>query len=124
MSRKPWINAFFSYGADIIGNSRWIWFQQHILWHHPYTNHHGLDGDASSAEPALLFHDYGTDSALKKAHHAFQHVYMHLVLALYGPSIVLNPGYLTEMRQGPLTPDILVKENGYLRDQRSLAWCF
>lgn len=99
-------------------------FQQHILWHHPYTNHHGLDGDAASAEPALLFHDYGTDSTVKKAHHAFQHVYMHLVLALYGPSIVLNPGYLTEMRHGPLTPDVLVKENGYLRDQRSLAWCF
>ena len=28
LSRSPAVNAFFSYGADWIGNSRWIWLQQ------------------------------------------------------------------------------------------------
>jgi fatty acid desaturase len=73
MSKNPLVNAFFAYGADIIGNCRWIWLQQHILFHHPYTNHHGLDGDAQSAEPALLFHRYEGTSKVRKAFHKFQH---------------------------------------------------
>ena len=58
LSKNPTINAIFAYGADWIGNSRYIWLQQHVLWHHPYTNEFNLDPDAHSAEPLLLFHDY------------------------------------------------------------------
>ena len=38
LSKNSFYNALFSYGTDWIGNSRYIWFQQHILWHHPHTN--------------------------------------------------------------------------------------
>jgi len=133
VSRSPWVNALLAHGADIIGNSRWIWYQQHVLWHHPYTNHLGLDGDAESAEPALLFHDYTTpppEGAASKHPAAtwlqpFQHLYMHAVLALYGPSMTLNMGYLKQLRHNDNVPDALFAErDGFYRQQRSTALLF
>lgn len=96
LSKNSFYNALFSYGADWIGNSRYIWFQQHILWHHPHTNHPSLDPDASSAEPFLFFKDYS-----KKRHPVapksswfpskYQNYITHFILSLYGPSVVFNP---------------------------------
>ena len=57
MSRNAKVNTFFAYGADWIGNSRWLWFEQHIVGHHPNTNDIKRDPDATSAEPLLLFGD-------------------------------------------------------------------
>ena len=100
LSKDFFYNSLFAYGADWIGNTRYIWFQQHILWHHPHTNHPSLDPDATSAEPFLFFKDYS-----KKKHpiapkspiswaSRWQHYITHLVLAVYGPSVVFNPyGY-------------------------------
>eukprot|EP00927_Polykrikos_kofoidii_P061816 TRINITY_DN56644_c0_g1_i1.p1 TRINITY_DN56644_c0_g1~~TRINITY_DN56644_c0_g1_i1.p1 ORF type:complete len:448 (+),score=44.56 TRINITY_DN56644_c0_g1_i1:94-1437(+) len=127
ISRRPLVNAIMAYGADIIGNSRWIWLQQHIMWHHPYTNHMPLDGDAQSAEPALLFHDYSleklkTDGVPFRWYHRYQALYMNLVLAMYGPSITLNPGFLMEMRHSHRTPDSMHTKDAFLPRQKHLAW--
>ena len=56
ISANPSINAFFSYGADWIGSNRGLWFQQHVVGHHPHCNIEGVDPDAHSAEPLLQFH--------------------------------------------------------------------
>lgn len=129
IDRRPWVNELFAHGADWIGSSRWIWFQQHIMWHHPFTNDVGLDGDASSAEPMLLFHDYtkpnpaSVQSLAPDASwwHRFQHLYMHIVLAFYGPSITWNPLYLTTMRHNSNMPDSLFSPDGFFMRKRPLA---
>ena len=96
VSSRPWLNALMAYGADWVGNSRWIWLQQHILWHHPYTNVHGKDPDAQSAEPFLLFHSYKDfKSGIARWYHKWQHVFVYPVLSLYGPSVVYNPAFLS-----------------------------
>ena len=79
ISKRPWVNALFAYGIDCIGSSRWIWLQSHIMRHHPYTNHQGLDLDAGSAEPFILFHDYPAASQNRKV---LDHL---LTLACYFP---------------------------------------
>ena len=58
ISKNSIVNSSFAWLVDWIGASRWIWMEQHILWHHPHTNHQLLDPDAQSAEPAIVFKDY------------------------------------------------------------------
>ena len=118
-------NNLLAYGADWIGNSRWVWFQQHILWHHPHTNHGDLDPDASSAEPFVLFHPDHNDgsgkSGRKKWFHAFQHWFLHLVLSLYGPSIIWNPVVLVTMQHNKHVPESIGQSN-YMNTQKLHAF--
>jgi len=127
ISRTPWINAMLAYGADWIGNSRWIWFQQHILWHHPHTNHQVLDPDASSAEPFVVFSDYS-----KRGQHtptppkpsrwtAYQDRIVHLVLSFYGVSVVYNP-YVLTMRHNEHVPEGIVRPGEFMDRQKTVAW--
>ena len=97
---------------------RWIWLQQHILWHHPHTNNAELDGDATSAEPLLLFHNYPNASRVRKVMHRFQHWYMHLILAFYGPSVVWNLQYMkNQVRQSAMMPDSMFNKGQFLPTQ-------
>lgn len=130
VSGNPFWNNLLAYGADWIGNSRWVWFQQHILWHHPHTNHGDLDPDASSAEPFVLFHpDNGAEagsskggvSTRRKWFHAFQHWFLHLVLSLYGPSIIWNPVVLLTMQHSNLVP-ASVGRSSYMSTQKLHAF--
>ena len=125
VSRLAWVNSLLSYGADWVGNSKWIWFQQHILWHHPHTNHADLDPDASSAEPLVLFHPDSpkqdtNGTARRRWYHAFQHWFLHAVLSLYGPTVVYNP-YVVTMRHNEHVPKA-VGETQYMFRQKLLAW--
>jgi len=118
VSKDANTNALLAYGADIIGNSRWIWLQQHILWHHPHTNNADLDGDALSAEPLLLFHNYPPNSKARKFFHHFQHWYMHLILAFYGPSVVWNFKYMTHgVKHSELMPPAMFGADQFLPSQ-------
>ena len=65
ISKNSIVNSCFAWLIDYIGASRWIWMEQHILWHHPHTNHQQLDPDASSAEPAIVFKDYSKEIGMK-----------------------------------------------------------
>lgn len=125
LSSKPSVNAFFSYGADWIGSCRWIWLQQHVLWHHPYTNVHGKDGDAQSAEPAIVFHDYSASSSKSGPPGSpllkFQHMVTNIVLMFYGPSIVYNFKYMMSLRHSELVP-LSVSSGPYMRAQRPTVW--
>ncbi len=126
VSRHAWVNSLLSYGADWVGNSKWIWFQQHILWHHPHTNHAELDPDASSAEPLVLFHPDSADrdaagTARRRWYHAFQHWFLHAVLSLYGPTVVYNPTAVVAMQHNEHVPKS-VGETPYMFQQKLLAW--
>jgi fatty acid desaturase (delta-4 desaturase) len=114
LSRKAWVNDLFAYGADWIGNTRWLWFQQHIIGHHPSTNDAEIDPDATSAEPFLLF-QIVKDESLKKFYHPFQHLFMYPVLSLYGPSVVFNFPQLISLNHG--SDVIPVKHNKFLSSQ-------
>jgi len=124
ISRRPWVNALFGYGIDVIGSSRWIWLQSHIMRHHTYTNQHGLDLDAGSAEPFLLFHSYPVASVARKWFHRFQAWYMYLVLALYGISMVYNPLYIWRMQHNDTIPaaTTAMAPDGFLHHYRPLTF--
>jgi fatty acid desaturase (delta-4 desaturase) len=119
ISKSSAINDFFAYGADWIGNSKWIWFQQHILWHHPHTNHPEYDPDTTSAEPFVKFQPYGE----YKWFHKFQYLFLHLVLSLYGPSIVLNGIVISIMQHNEHVPESVGKTK-YMTRQKIIAWGF
>lgn len=124
LSRNPTINAIFSYGADWIGSCRWIWLQQHIHWHHPYTNVHGKDMDAESAEPAIVFHDYKASSTKRSPPSSpllkLQQYFTNMVLMLYGPSIVYNFAYVFNLRHSDLVP-LSVSNGPFMSAQRPTA---
>jgi len=111
VSRNWRWNSALAYGADWIGNTRWLWFEQHIIGHHPNTNA-DMDPDASSAEPFLLFRT--VDYSLRKAYHRFQHWFMYPVLSLYGPSVVYNLPQLLTLNHNDEVP---VKNNKFLQKQ-------
>lgn len=123
ISKNPAINAFFSYWADLIGNSRWIWYQQHVLWHHPHTNHQDLDPDASSAEPLLVFKDYSKTAKNSKEHIkpllSSQDFITHAILSLYGPVVVFNPSVLF-LRHNNQIPES-VSNGEFMTRQKPLA---
>lgn len=141
LSKKSYLNDLFAYGADWIGNTRWLWFQQHIIGHHPNTNDFEHDPDAASAEPFLMFHP--NEKKLKKLHR-FQHWFMYPVLSMYGPSVVFNVPELFRLNHGDelpvehnkflfkqLLPSILLRFFYYLRiivlpyfiGNAPIAWC-
>lgn len=52
---KAIINDFLALFADFIGSSKYMWFQQHIMFHHKDTNRINRDPDIHSAEPIFYF---------------------------------------------------------------------
>lgn len=51
ISKNPYINRFFECYMDLIGNSSFIWFRQHVLQHHAYTNESYFDPDTQAGKP-------------------------------------------------------------------------
>lgn len=124
-SSNPSVNAFFAYGADWIGSSRWIWLQQHILWHHPHTNHVDKDPDTFSASPLLVFSDFSqtkyTGKDVPTPAFKFQDYITHAVLALYGPSIVYNVLPIFKMKHNENIADC-VGNGEYMTKQKPFTW--
>eukprot|EP00934_Nitzschia_sp_Nitz4_P007467 Nitzschia sp. Nitz4//scaffold280_size24494//934//2424//NITZ4_008387-RA/size24494-snap-gene-0.37-mRNA-1//-1//CDS//3329545576//7457//frame0 len=89
-SRKHlWINDILGLGADFIGGSKWLWMEKHWT-HHTYTNHKDMDPDGFAAEPFVLFNDYPLGSPKRTAVHAYQGIYMIVVLCGYWISAVFD----------------------------------
>jgi len=80
-----------------------------------------MDGDAQSAEPALLFHRYEGTSVARKAFHKFQHWYMYLILSAYGPSLVWNLQYLEELRHSESMAGAMFMKGEFFSKQKTLA---
>jgi fatty acid desaturase (delta-4 desaturase) len=71
ISRRPWVNTLFGYTMDLMGDSRYLWIQDHSLSHHVFTNHVRCDNNASNAEPFVLFHPHPEDKLQRKWFHRF-----------------------------------------------------
>jgi acyl-lipid (7-3)-desaturase (Delta-4 desaturase) len=98
ISRKYiWLNDLLGFGADWIGNSKWLWQQQHWT-HHAYTNHPHKDPDAFSAEPLLLFQE--PNHGPRQWFHPYQVFYLFPALAMYGFSIVFSDSVFTLQHPG------------------------
>jgi acyl-lipid (7-3)-desaturase (Delta-4 desaturase) len=136
ISNNSIVNSFFAWFIELIGSSRWIWMEQHILWHHPHTNHQLLDPDASSAEPLVVFKDYSKEINFKSNENgtaaakktptplvAAQEWITHFVLALYGPSVVYNPVLIYTLRHNDYVPEALANGD-FMSVQRpiTIAW--
>jgi len=119
MSHRAWVNKLFTYGADWVGNNKYLWFQQHIIGHHPHTNMDGVDPDSHSASPLLHFHI--VPLKVRKFIHKFQWLYMFFVLAMYGPSVVYNFSQVLTLNHGDEVP---VKHNQWLRQKipKAVLW--
>lgn len=98
LSANPTINKIAGSMADLIGQCRFLWMQQHVVHHHAYTNDHACDRDSTSAEPFLFFNPAvpegtptptarGVVRAPKPAPRstlaAYQHMFFFLVLPFY-----------------------------------------
>jgi fatty acid desaturase (delta-4 desaturase) len=94
VSRNPFWNDLFGFGADFIGGNKWTWMEQHWT-HHSFTNHVDRDPDAFASEPLVLFHDYPKGDAARTLLHSFQMFYFFPVMSLYWLSKVFNPEILS-----------------------------
>jgi fatty acid desaturase (delta-4 desaturase) len=135
ISKNSIVNSSFAWLVDWIGASRWIWMEQHVLWHHPHTNHQLLDPDAQSAEPAIVFKDYTKEIPSSSNNNgkekketvtplvAAQEWITHFILAMYGPSVVYNFKYLYTMRHNDYVPET-VASGDFMATQRpiTMAW--
>mmetsp|Transcript_48917 Transcript_48917/g.99880 ORF Transcript_48917/g.99880 Transcript_48917/m.99880 type:complete len:445 (+) Transcript_48917:57-1391(+) len=120
ISAWPVINEIFGFGADLIGGSKYLWLQQHWT-HHAFTNDVDRDPDATSTDPFFLFHNYPSDSPMRKAMHAFQHFYMLPVLSFYWISSVFNTTAISVTHTSAKQAGMRF-ENSYLEAARPITW--
>lgn len=98
LSSDPLVNKIAGSMADLIGQCRFLWMQQHVVHHHAYTNDHACDRDSTSAEPFLFFNPpvpkglssptaHGTSVTgqpnKRSAFFKFQHLFLFIVLPFY-----------------------------------------
>jgi len=86
ISKQPWINKFWQISADWTGNNRYMWYMQHVVRHHTYSNDEGRDTDATSGEPLVTFAINGRGWIQNN----FQGFYQWLVLSWYWVSVVVR----------------------------------
>lgn len=118
-SRNHRINDILGFGADMIGGSKWTWWQQHTT-HHAYTNIESKDPDGIGAEPFILFNNYPREHQGRSFYHNFQLLYFFPALAFYWFSSVLNPQILDLKQRGTLGAQ-LQWDNEFLIPRRKWA---
>lgn len=75
-SKKAPVNKFLGYSIYILGANAVVWKAHHNVFHHTYTNIHGLDEDIDNKAIIRLSHQ----APLKRIHR-YQHIYAFF---LYG----------------------------------------
>jgi linoleoyl-CoA desaturase len=75
-SKKAPVNKFLGYSIYMLGANAIVWKVHHNVFHHTYTNIHGLDEDINSKAIIRLSHQ-----APLKWFHRYQHIYAFI---LYG----------------------------------------
>ena len=99
----------------VVGASRTLWFQQHIMKHHPFTNKYGCDRDLSSAEPFLYFDKSGVPQPVP-LHTRWQQYLLPIVLPAYSFIAIAESGKLAKY------PDVVV--NDHIKSQTVTAIAF
>jgi len=96
----------------LVGASRNLWFQQHIMKHHPFTNKYGCDCDLSSAEPYLYF-DKSVVPQPVPLHTRWQHYLLPIILPAYSFIAIAESGKLAKY------PDVIV--NNHIKSQLGIV---
>lgn len=76
-SRKQWENKLMGASMYLLGSHVFVWYVQHNVLHHTYTNIEGLDGDIGTKGPIRL-----CEHAPIKKIHRYQHLYAFLLYGL------------------------------------------
>ena len=76
ISEKRWVNQWFGYTMNLLGNSVFTWKVQHNMLHHTFTNISGLDRDIATKGPIRL-------SEHEPQHKIHRYQYIHAFFA-YG----------------------------------------
>jgi fatty acid desaturase (delta-4 desaturase) len=84
VSKNPNINKLFGYTLDLMGDSRYIWIQHHVIFHHAYTEDYICDPDSSAAEPFVIL------KPNKGKKNKYQHMYLFILFSFYGFSKIFN----------------------------------
>ena len=119
VSKRPWINDLLGYGADLLGNTKWIWIQQHWT-HHAFTNNIDKDPDVVAAEPLMIFHDYPIEHPSRRWYHAYQFVFYLPTFCGYWLSTVVSWDVLT-LQHKTMVAKGQYGNRAYLGRKRSVA---
>jgi len=85
ISPNPKVNTMLGYTQDLIGGSRMLWIQQHVVGHHPQTNRTEFDPDIMTSAPLLNM----CIDRTPEWWHKFQHYYVLPLLHLLAFSWIL-----------------------------------
>ena len=119
VSKHAWINEMLGLGADFIGGSKWLWFEQHWT-HHAFTNDKDRDPDSFAGEPMLIFNDYPPEDKRKTWMHQFQAFYSLPILSLYWHESLLN-GQIWDLKHRGTLAAGLKLESDYIKRSRKYA---
>lgn len=84
-SAKKWVNRLTGASMYLIGSNVFNWKIQHNIYHHAYTNIHGLDEDIQTRWIIRL-----CEHTPVKPIHRFQHVYAFLLYSLMSLSMLFG----------------------------------
>eukprot|EP01099_Mayorella_cantabrigiensis_P008938 TRINITY_DN917_c0_g1_i1.p1 TRINITY_DN917_c0_g1~~TRINITY_DN917_c0_g1_i1.p1 ORF type:complete len:402 (-),score=68.86 TRINITY_DN917_c0_g1_i1:353-1558(-) len=79
------VNRLMGYTQDLIGGSRMLWIQQHVVGHHPQTNRTEIDPDIMTSSPLMNM----CIDRTPEWWHKFQHYYVLPLLHLLAFSWIL-----------------------------------
>lgn len=98
-SRQPWENKLMGSSMYLLGSHVFVWFVQHNVMHHTYTNIDGMDGDIGPRGPLRL-----SEHAPLKKMHRYQHLYAFLLYGLMSISkLVRDFSQLSEYNKSGIT---------------------
>lgn len=98
-SRQQWENKLMGSSMYLLGSHVFVWFVQHNVMHHTYTNIDGMDGDIGPRGPLRL-----SEHAPLKKIHRYQHLYAFLLYGLMSLSkLVRDFWQLSEYNKSGIT---------------------
>ncbi len=98
-SRQAWENTLMGSSMYLLGSHVFVWFVQHNVMHHTYTNIEGLDGDIGPRGPLRL-----SEHAPLKKMHRYQHWYAFPLYGLMSISkLVRDFSQLSEYNKAGIT---------------------
>ena len=84
-SKNTKLNKMMGDTIYMLGGNAFVWKIQHNIFHHTYTNIHGMDEDINTKVVIRL-----SDQAPLKRYHRFQHIYVFFLYSLMTLLLLVN----------------------------------